>query len=523
MQERAFGLEVEYPPLFLPLGQRENLNLERLNRTAASIFFHNQLSSDPLIFYHLMYQRKSEFARIGARLYMDQDALEVGGPECLDPRDVVLYEARCEALIFEKLVEFNKLVLAGKTTLLSPGILEFTKKGFSLTSNYSYGAHENYWIERLGPNLSTRDFFSETREALQNRLSVFRLSLIPFIGSGHLNNAGEFLVSPRASVTFPLVAGSASVDSQTVIKALAFIRRDGNDTDVDERKFARLQVCSDANVSSLQTEFKLGTTAIILRMIEEGFLERPPVEIKDLAFAIPHVAGNDQLNLRLITAENGASISAPELCEEHLKCALRFFEGREMNGWEKRTMDLWEDWVQKMKKDPARLDKVLDWRILLRLIERTLQEKHNTYLHNIKQQIKDGDGEVSKKARSILYGLQLHVLKYFFLFNTRLKEKLMEEGEMDSSLLCHQNLPPNASGSPPPENSRAYGRFRLLNLMEKHGRLDKVHDISWGKIDIEDNRSARVSFTNRDPTIPEFFYGVGQPVTDEYLKKLYGI
>ncbi len=76
----------------------------------------------------------------GARYYVDHAHPEVSTPECLRPRDVVLYDRAAEEIILRSIASVNALL---------PDAQEIgTFKNNSDGKGNSYGCHENYLVSR---------------------------------------------------------------------------------------------------------------------------------------------------------------------------------------------------------------------------------------------------------------------------------------------------------------------------------------------------------------------------------------
>lgn len=514
------GSEIEYPTLYLPFGRFDAKRLESLRSLSLALFY-KQVEADLL--YAQTLGTRLGFMKNGSKIHQDQGTIEGSGPECSNPFDVSRYEAANEALLAEELRIFNAQAAQGKFNEIPPGRLEISKKGFGFFTDRSYGVHENHYLRRFGNIKSEFGVYDETREALCLPLAYFLISRIPLVGCGHLSASGDFWVSPRATMVEPVISGSAT-RSQSERKNMAFIRREDNSHDVDEAAYARLQVvASDANISSLQTEIKFGTTAIVLQMIAGGFLEHPPVELADLAGDFQDV-GRDITLRQNLPLQNGETITALELNEEYFRSALRFFAKNPMCGWEKKIMERWEDWLEKLKNNPGALDKVLDWRILFRVLSDALEEKYGLMFVQLKDRLASEKEDIRRGAQGIIYRLQVAMLRYFFVGDTRFRESLARRGYLDESLLYHKAMLNDTACSRPPADTRAQGRFAMLKFLEDHNLLtERCRCIDWGRIAINDSGGVTRQFICKDPISLYFRDEKGQPATKLYLERFCGI
>src|SRR5919199_187397 len=182
----------------------------------------------------------------GARLYVDHAHPEYSTPEVTNPRDVVLWDKAGEQVMAE----------AARRAARVPGTQPIQLyKNNTDGKGASYGAHENYLMDRRTPFLD-----------------IIR-GLIPFFvtrqvvaGSGRVGIGTEsrtqgFQLSQRADFF------EVEVGLETTLKRPIINTRDEPHADAD--KYRRLHVIiGDANLAELSTYLKVGTTSLVLAMIE---------------------------------------------------------------------------------------------------------------------------------------------------------------------------------------------------------------------------------------------------------------
>ena len=96
----------------------------------------------------------------------------------------------------------------------------------------------------------------------------------------------------------------------------------------DREKYRRLHVIvGDSNMSEFATFLKVGTTSIVLRMIEDNFIKRR-LALRDSVRAIQQIS-EDTTCTQQIELESGKRLSAVELQREYLDCAKLYFEQEE--------------------------------------------------------------------------------------------------------------------------------------------------------------------------------------------------
>ncbi len=280
----------------------------------------------------------------GARLYVDHAHPEYSTPEVTNPRDVVLWDKEGEQVMAE----------AARRAARVPGTLPIQLyKNNTDGKGASYGAHENYLMDRRTPFID-----------------IIR-GLIPFFvtrqvvaGSGRVGIGTEsrthgFQLSQRADFF------EVEVGLETTLKRPIINTRDEPHADAD--KYRRLHVIiGDANLAELSTYLKVGTTSLVLAMIEARALphdlaiEEPVAELQ----AVSH----DPSLTHLVRLRDGRRMTAIELQRAYLEHAEKFVDG---SGDEQTTDVLarWAEVLDDLSEDPLRCADRLDWPAKLRLLE----------------------------------------------------------------------------------------------------------------------------------------------------------
>src|SRR6202034_2027314 len=139
----------------------------------------------------------------------------------------------------------------------------------------------------------------------------------------------------------------------------------------DPEKHRRLHVIlGDANMSEGCTYLKVGTTSLVLSMIDDEFLgsalsvEAPVAELR----AISH----DPTCRRLVTLKDGRKMTAIQLQAEYLELARKYTEDRygdDVDDITADVLDRWESVLNRLADDPMQLSRELDWVAKLELLE----------------------------------------------------------------------------------------------------------------------------------------------------------
>src|ERR1043165_1660010 len=183
----------------------------------------------------------------GARLYVDHAHPEYSTPECTNPRDIVRWDKAGERGMAE--------AARRAATVPGTGVINLYKNNTD-NKGASYGAHENYLMARQTPFADIVAHLTPFFVTRQVFTGVGR------VGIGQDGSGSGFQISSRADFF------EVEVGLETTLKRPIINTRDEPHSDAD--KYRRLHVIiGDANLSEIATYLKVGTTALILNMIEE--------------------------------------------------------------------------------------------------------------------------------------------------------------------------------------------------------------------------------------------------------------
>jgi proteasome accessory factor PafA2 len=284
----------------------------------------------------------------GARLYVDHAHPEYSAPECTNPLDAVIWDKAGERVMAEAAARASALPS-------SPAIQLY--KNNTDNKGASYGCHENYLMSRSTP-------FAD----IVRHLTPFFVSRQVVCGAGRIGRGADgreegFQISQRADYF------EVEVGLETTLKRPIINTRDEPHADPD--KYRRLHVIlGDANMSEVSSYLKLGTTALVLAMIEDRFLavdlaiEAPVAELR----AISH----DPSCKHLVALRDGRRMTAIQLQLEYLELARKYTEdryGADVDDATRDVLDRWETVLGKLADDPMQLSRELDWVTKLEIIE----------------------------------------------------------------------------------------------------------------------------------------------------------
>ncbi|MGH9090356.1 MAG: depupylase/deamidase Dop [Acidimicrobiales bacterium] len=283
----------------------------------------------------------------GARFYVDHAHPEYSTPECRDPLEAVLHDKAGEEVLR------RSMAAAGALYPDSPAVVVY--KNNSDGKGNSYGCHENYLMDRsvpfaqvvagVVPHFVTRQIFAGAGKVGTETAALDR-DRVPF----QISQRAEF---------FEEVVGL-----ETTLKRPIVNTRD--EPHADPSRFRRLHVIvGDANLSEVATLLKLGTTAVVLAMVEDGV--RPPRDLapRDPVRALRQVS-TDLTLARPLELADGSTATALEMQWELLTAARKYAEERGLEAVGPETvaaavLDRWEGVLHGLEADPAGLAHELDW------------------------------------------------------------------------------------------------------------------------------------------------------------------
>jgi proteasome accessory factor A len=342
VDRRIFGLENEYGVTCTFRGQR------RLSPDEVARYLFRRVVS---------WGRSSNvFLKNGARLYLDVGSHpEYATPECDDIVELVTHDKAGERTL-------EGLLMDAERRLREEGIAGdiYLFKNNTDSAGNSYGCHENYLVGRHGE-------FSRLADVL-----------IPFLVTRQIIcGAGKVLLTPRGAVY--CVSQRAEHIWEGVSSATTRSRPIINTRDephADAERFRRLHVIvGDSNMSETTTLLKVGTTDLVLRMIEAGVVMRD-LTLENAIRAIREVS-HDITGRRTVKLANGREASALDIQQEYFVKARDFVQRRGSDATTDRVLELWERTLKAVDSgDLALVEREIDWVMKYQLIER-YRDKHD--------------------------------------------------------------------------------------------------------------------------------------------------
>jgi proteasome accessory factor A len=296
----------------------------------------------------------------GARYYVDHAHPEYSTPECIDPLELVRHDKAGEEII-------RRSMIAAGTMPNLPAVVAY--KNNSDGKGNSYGCHENYLMDRNVPFASV----------VTGVIPHFVTRQI-FAGAGKVGCETTAFGSepPRFQISQRAEFFEEMVGLETTLKRPIVNTRD--EPHADPKRFRRLHVIvGDANLAEVATFLKVGTTALVLAMIEDDMLPTQDLTLSDPVRAMHQVSADLSMS-RPLRAASGSTLTALEIQWEIFAAARRYAKerGLEALGDEsvgEMVLDRWEAVLHGLETDPSTLVHQVDWVAKKNLIE-AYRERH---------------------------------------------------------------------------------------------------------------------------------------------------
>ena len=425
MKKRIYGLENEFGIAFTCNGRR-TLPSEKVVR----YLFEKLITTEGFL---------NVFLENGARFYLDTGCHpEYATPECASPMDVMIYDKAGERIL-ENLLNYaqNKVHEEG-----FQGELAIFKNNTDFVGN-SYGCHENYLADR------TADFYY-----MAEQLIPFLVTRQIFTGAGKVfrtRRGTVYHISQRAQHIRQKISGTTT-NERSIINT-----RD--EPHAIKEKYRRLHIIvGDSNMSEFSTYLKVGTTALMLQMIEDDFLP-PTFSLRNPVRAIKDIS-RDLTCREAVPLNSGKKYSALELQKEYLDLAHRYYSTRPMSPEAADILQKWEYVLTKLEEDPMQLHHEIDWVIKLHLLQ-AYGERTNLS--------PEASGD-----RMLMLDLQYHDIRrekglYFLLERKGQVVRLATNEQIEKAMVD------------PPQNTRAKMRGELIKL----AKMKRIpYDLDWNYIRI---------------------------------------
>lgn len=357
MRERIFGTECEYALAYHSNGSTRIAQLDEEDLLdylkGLSVLLFSSLK-------RIGYPMAGEFLGNGGRLYIDRGGHpEYATPECLCIEDLIAYEKAGDRIVQELAVLARPLIARSRATRK----LHIFKNNVDFYGN-TYGGHENYLISskaaedirRIIPFLVTRQIFTGTGRVLTRREA----------------GGASYQISQRADFINRTFSDRTSKVRGIINTRKREIYRQGQNR--------RLHIIvGDSNMSEFAIGLKIGTTALVLRLLDEGELDGVPTLTSPVK-ALKSISRSWNSDFRLEGCKG--RLTALDIQSIYLETVRRFFASHYPTQEEARIIALWEKILEGLSRlkvskrnwtledDPDRLRRKIDWILKLWLLNR---------------------------------------------------------------------------------------------------------------------------------------------------------
>ncbi len=380
----------------------------------------------------------------GARLYNDHGHPEFSTPECTSLRELIAQDRAGERVM--QTCAVRRMERMTPSASGEPPFVAMYKNNTDF-HGASYGTHESYLIQRALPF-----------DPLLEGILPFFVTRQIFAGAGKVGAEGtggspapvgvEYQLSQRADF-FTTIASVDTLYNRPIVNT-----RD--EPHADARRFRRFHViCGDANLCEVASLLKMGTTLLVLRLLESGW-KPEGVALRDPVAAIKHISRDPSLKWQA-ERTGGGTIGAVDVQRAYLAAAQERLTG--LSEETDLVMSEWETVLDRLESDPLGLSDTLDWAAKRALLEEFRAAEGLSWTDPTLQSLDLEYHNVDPEA-GLYYGLQQE---------DRVR-RVVTEDEIA-----------RAVDNPPPGSPRAVVRGLAVSKF-----ADKVTGVTWGRFTLED-------------------------------------
>jgi proteasome accessory factor A len=462
--DRIFGIETEFGTLVADetLGSSENA----VQLIKDYIFYDLKLGAIDIHARDDVFEpsHSGGFLMNGARLYVDAvgDHLEYATAECKDLKDLVANDRAGQRQVVRALQE---LQLDDAIKIYNNSVDHF--------GGHTFGCHENYLIRAdddllnnsiylFYPFLVTRQIFAGVGRVGGHLLTTARVQ--PSYEDMMVNPVDYIWVSniygviPDDRVDFQLSQRADHI-IKTVASRVRFNRALINpkwETMYSHNGMTRLHLLfGESNQNEFAYALKVGTTSIVLRLLEDGLVPES-IAIKQPLIALREVSRDPDYKW-MVDRMVGGPISAVNLQREYLNLAQVYRGESEQTDWILRE---WEAILDGLEKDPLGLGDRIDWVSKRSIVDDYRREEGLTWqddaLHSVDLEYHNINPE-----ESLFYAYQ----------DMGLTRRLLSDVDITMAM------------TDPPANTRAKARAQLVERVIKE--KTRFYAFDWNGVAID--------------------------------------
>ena len=376
----------------------------------------------------------------GARFYNDHAHPEYSTPECTTLREIVAQDKAGERILAECARRRNGKLPDDQELRLYKNNTDFV--------GHSYGCHDNYLMRRAVP-----------WDRVVSGVLPFLVTRQIFAGAGKLgietesapSQPGIYQISQRADF-FSVLVSIDTMNRRPIVNT-----RDEPHADIS--RYRRFHVIiGDSNMSEWATALKIGTTALVLELIERG--EAPQIELAQPVDATKAIS-RDQTYDWIIELRDGRKISAIDVQRLYLKAAQKIGGAGDSDAaW---LLQEWESVLNDLQRDVWLTRDRVDW-VAKKSLLGALQEAESLswadpWLQAIDLEYHNVDLDAGLQAELVRQGSM---------------RRFVTEAEIKAAIFS------------PPETTRAFFRGRSVAKFN-----EQIASVQWDEIVFADGAHAR--------------------------------
>ena len=492
MDKRIFGIETEFGCMVRDSSYGSAEDIVELVKDYA--FYDKRLGVIDLHARDYAFEpaRAGGFLCNGGRLYIDAVGSheEYATPECSDLLDLIRFD-RAGRLMLSQLL----------TDLKLSDSVSFHNNSIDHFGGHTFGCHENYLVQIedrvftealayfLLPFLVTRQIYAGlgrvgghrlTRPSSKNNIMTMGEHEVDYVW---VSNFYGVEIDP--TVNFQLSQRADHI-VKTISSRVRFNRAIINpkwDSYYSYSNLHRLHILfGESNMSEFACMLKVGTTSLVLDLIEEG-LAPPDVELAEPLESLRSVS-RDPTYKWLVKLRNGRTISAIDLQRRYLDAAKRYMHRRDAQT--DMTLMEWERILDDLESDPLCTADRLDWSAKYMLYQQYMNETGASWQDDIMQSL-DLEYHNVHPEQGLFYGLE----------KAGAMKRLVTDEQVQDAVTT------------PPDNTRAFGRGQIVSQLIAHPGSRYI--IDWDAIYIERNRQLDLKnpFHTYEKEAQRFLRGVG--------------
>ncbi|HEX8312534.1 MAG TPA: proteasome accessory factor PafA2 family protein [Chthoniobacteraceae bacterium] len=376
----------------------------------------------------------------GARFYNDHAHPEYCTPECSTLQEMVAHDQAGERILAECARRRNLHLPEGCSARLYKNNTDFV--------GHSYGCHDNYLMSR-----------AVAWDRLVRDVLPFLVTRQIFAGAGKLGIEGEdaagqqgiYQISQRSDF-FSVLCSIDTMNRRPLVNT-----RD--EPHADASKYRRFHVIiGDANMSQFATALKIGTTALVLDLIEQG--KAPQLELASPIEATKAIS-RDQEFRWLVQLRDGRTISAVDIQRLYLAAAREHGDSSDADTtW---LLQEWEKVLDDLERDVTLCQDRVDW-VAKRFLLTTFRESEGLEWSDPWLQSIDLEYHNVSLEDGLFYELE----------RSGQMRRLVSEEEVRHAIFH------------PPETTRAFFRGRAVARF-----IREISSMQWDEISFRDGAGTR--------------------------------